>query len=126
VIDVSRLNQNLFGAMEESKLVCCGDFSFLRLLFGSMETFGVDDGTYETIPRGWIDYSWAIPSDSLREIMIQEGVISHDEYSCEIGWLEYRMREVAGALRPIDAYYTAPTIKDAPRYRARYSDDDSY
>jgi hypothetical protein len=56
--------------------------------------------------------------------MIKEGVIGHDEYSCEMSWLKHRMREVAGVLRPIDAYYTDPTIDDAPGYRAQDSDDD--
>jgi hypothetical protein len=131
VIDVSHLNQNtvdrlrrfLFGAVEESKPVCCDDFSFLRLLFGSMGTFG-DDGSYETLMGGWIGYSWTIPSDSLREKMIREGTIGEDVYSFEISWLEHRMRQVAGALRPIDVYYTAPTIKDAPGFCDRDSDGD--
>jgi hypothetical protein len=123
---VDRLRRFLFGAIKESKPVCCDDFSFLRLLFGSMGTFGDDKTTYATLMGGWIGYSWTMPSDSLREKMIKEGVIGHDEYSCEISWLEHRMREVAGVLRPIDAYYTAPTIEDAPGYRAQDSDDDSY
>lgn len=121
--DDDRLRRFLFGAIEESKPVCCDDFSFLRLLFGSMGTFG-DDGAYETLNRGWIGYSWTIPSNKLREKMIKEGAIGEDDYSCEISWLEYRMREAADALRLRDAYYTAPTIKDAPGYGAL--DDDDY
>jgi hypothetical protein len=139
VIEVSHLNQDtvdrlrrfLFGAIKESKPVCCDDFSFLRLLFGSMgtfcNTFDDDDTTYATLFRGWIGYSWRIPfTVGVREKMIKEGVIGHDEYSWEISWLEHRMRQVTGILRPIDAYYTAPTIKDAPGYRSTDSNDDSY
>jgi hypothetical protein len=134
VIDVSHLNQNtvnllrrfLFGAIEESKAVSCDDFSFLRLLFGSMGTFG-DDGAYETVPHGWIGYSWTIPRESnLRENMIMAIGGERREDFFDISWLEHGMREAAGALRAIDAYYTAPTIQDAPGYRAPYSDDDSY
>jgi hypothetical protein len=132
VIDVSHLNQNtvdrlrrfLFGAIEESKPVYCNDVSFLRLLFGSMGTFG-DDGSYATLNHGWIGYSWTSPS-SVREKMIKESAIGLDESYTEISWLEHRIREATGALRPIDAYYTAPTIKDAPGYRAPDLDDDSY
>jgi hypothetical protein len=135
VIDVSHLNHNtvdrlrrfLFGAIQESKPVCCDDFSFLRLLFGSMGTFGDDKTSYTTLFRGCIGYSWKIPfdSDSLRNKMIKEGVIGEDDFP-DIDWLEHRMREVARVLRPIDGYYTAPTIKDAPGYRSPDSDDDSY
>jgi hypothetical protein len=125
VIDVSHLNHNtvdhlrrfLFGAIEESKPVSCDDFSFLRLLFGSMGTFG-DNGSYETVPRGCIGYSWRAPYQSgLREKMIKEGAIGEDDYF-GISWLEHGMREAARDLRPMDAYYTAPTIKDAPGYRS--------
>jgi hypothetical protein len=121
---VNHLREFLFGDVEESQSVCCDNFAFLRLLFGSMGTFG-DDGSYETLNHGWIGYSWG-PSDSVREKLIKEGLIGPDDYSTEISWLEHRMREVAGALRPVDAYYTAPSIKDAPGYRSPDSDDDSY
>jgi hypothetical protein len=129
VIDVSNLNRNtvdrlrrfLFGAIEESKQVCCDDFSFLRLLFGTMGTFGDDNGSYETLMEGWIGYSWSTPSEygeqlGLREKMIKEGAIGEDDHK-GITWLEHSMRQVAGALRPLDAYYTASTIMDAPGYR---------
>jgi hypothetical protein len=124
---VDRLRRFLFGAIKESKPVCCDDFSFLRLLFGSMGTFGDDKTSYTTLFRGCIGYSWKIPfdSDSLRNKMIKEGVIGEDDFP-DIDWLEHRMREVARVLRPIDGYYTAPTIKDAPGYRSPDSDDDSY
>jgi hypothetical protein len=135
VIEVSRLNQDtvdrlrrfLFGSIKESKPVFCDDFAFLRLLFGSMGTFGDDDTTYATLLSGWIGYSCMLPSrkSGLRERMIEEGIVGENDHF-DIDWLQYRMREVAGALRPIDAYYTAPTIKDAPGYRALDLDDDSY
>jgi hypothetical protein len=134
VIDVSNLNRDtvdslrrfLFGAIEETKQVCCDDFSFLRLLFGTMGTFGgtfdQDYGEYETLMTGWIGYAWKIPSEGigstqkekgLREKMIQEGAIGEDDLCKVVTWLEHRMRQVAGALRPLDAYYAAPTIRDA-------------
>jgi hypothetical protein len=133
VIDVSHLNQStvdrlrrfLFGAIEESKQVCCDDYSFLRLLFGTMGTFGDGDDTYETLNGGWIGYSWSVGS-KLRQKMIQEGALgeNNDPFDYRgISWLEHRIREVAGTLRPMDTYYKAPTIRDAPAYR--YPDSDS-
>lgn len=116
VIDVSNLNRNtvhrlrrfLFGTSNQSEQIC-DDFSFLRLLFGSMGTFD-----NESLMRCCIGYSWR---PDQRKKMIEDGVIGKDDYP-EIFWLEYSMREAAGALRPIDNYYTAPTIKDAMGYRS--------
>jgi hypothetical protein len=119
VIDASNLNRNtvhrlrrfLFGTNSQSEQLC-DDFSFLRLLFGSMGTFD-----NESLMSGSNGYSWTIPYSppGQREKMIEDGVIEEDDYP-DITWLEYGMRKAAGALRPIDNYYTAPTIKDAPGY----------
>jgi hypothetical protein len=122
VIDVSNLNQRtvhrlrrcLFGTGSQSKQVC-DDLSFLRLLFGSMGTFD-----NESLMSGWIGYAWSNHYNnpyypSLRKNIIEDGDIDEDD-DPEISWLEYSMRKTAGALRPIDNYYTAPTIKDAPGY----------
>lgn len=126
VIDVSNLNRNtvhrlrrlLFGTSSHSEQIC-DDFSFLRLLFGSMGTFD-----NESLMGGCIGYSWRIPHSppGQREKMIKDGVIGEDDYP-EIFWLEYSMRQATGALRPIDDYYTAPTIKDAMGYRSHQSSD---
>jgi hypothetical protein len=60
IIDASNINQStvhrlcrfLFGASSQSKQVC-DDFSFLRLLFGSMGTFH----SVSLMMEGWIGYS---------------------------------------------------------------------
>jgi hypothetical protein len=133
VIDVSHFNQNtvdrlrrfLFGAVEESKQVCCDDYSFLRLLFGTMGTFSDEGEDYATIGSGWIGYEW-YPGRKLQQTMIKEGAHIGDPEDFDYGginWLEHRIREVAGTLRPMDTYYEAPTIRDAPGYR--YPDSDS-
>jgi hypothetical protein len=122
IIDASNLNQStvhrlcrfLFGASSQSKQVC-DDFSFLRLLFGSMGTFH----SVSLMMEGWIGYSWKIPDNhphyaSLHKKMIEDGVIDEDDDDDpEIFWLEHSMRQAAGALRPIDNYYVFHTsIRD--------------
>jgi hypothetical protein len=108
---IHRLRRFLFGTSSQSNEIC-DDLSFLRLLFGSMGTFD-----NKSLMSGCIGYSWNIPykNPSLGKKLIEDGVIGEDDYP-EISWLEYSMRKAAGALRPIDNYYTAPTIEDAPGY----------
>jgi hypothetical protein len=112
---VSSLRRFLFGALEESVHDFCDNFSFLRLLFGSMGTF---DSNLAEVPStlmkchlGWV---WRTSGDLLKQ-MVEKGIVEEDEYP-SICWLEHRMREVAGTLRPVDRYYKPPTIKDAPGY----------
>jgi regulator of RNase E activity RraB len=128
IIDASNLNRNtvhrlrrfLFGTSSHSEQTC-DDFSFLRLLFGSMGTFD-----HKSLMGGYIGYSWSPHSPpGLRKKMIDDGVIEEDDYP-QINWLEYSMRQAAAALRPIDNYYTAPTIKDAMGYVSPEECDSDY
>jgi hypothetical protein len=50
------------------------------------------------------------------------------DFTDEIGWFEYQVRLVAGAFRPVDMYYEAPTLRDALGYyhsKHNCSDDDN-
>jgi hypothetical protein len=117
-----RLRHFLFGTLDESKHDHCDDFSFWRLLFGSMGTFD-----YETLKGGDLGYKWGLGyerNQGLRERMIREGAIKEDDYP-KISWLEHKMRQVGGALRKVDGFYRPPTIKDAPGYRTPECESDS-
>jgi hypothetical protein len=118
MIDTSNLTQKTIHKLRRFLLgtaipttTHCDDFEFLILLFGSMGTFG-----FESLKvGGGIGYTWRLPykDKALREHMIQEGIIheeDEDDYP-SISWLEYAMRQAAGALRPVDKHYQAPTKK---------------
>jgi hypothetical protein len=118
---MDQLCRHLFGAIEQSKEDYCDDHTFLHLLFGSMGTFD-----HETIKKGYVGcWTWRLgfysDTEELMKRLIAEGEVAEDEYP-SITWLEHAMRTVAGTLRPIDAYYRPPMIRDA----MGYDSDDGY
>lgn len=118
---VDSLRLHLFGAVQLSQQDYCDDYSFLCLLFGSMGTF--DFATIKTDGVGWMwSFGYSQTEQQLRERLVKEGVISED--SPGISWLEHAMRTAAGNLRPIDAYYAPPTLKDAMGYDS--PEDENY
>jgi hypothetical protein len=124
----SSLRHFLFGALEESEHDFCDNFSFLRLLFGSMGTF---DSNLTEVPStlmncdlGWV-WTSGYKDAELRKQMVEKGIIEEDNYPIILSWLEHIMREVAGTLRPVDRYYKPPTIKDAPCYNSGRDQSDN-
>lgn len=101
---IAVLRKCLLGKMSRDQF---DDFSFLRLIFASMATPSFN------ILEGDIGYSWTILSSvgsglddykAIQERMKGEGIDWMDYYP-GIRWLEYHVRRVTGALRPVDAYY---------------------
>jgi hypothetical protein len=110
---VSELRRCLFGKMSRDLL---DDFSLLKLIFASMAT-----PSFNTLD-GDIGYFWSTFSRDRDDVAIEKRMkaegINWMDYYPGIRWLEYHARRATGALRPVDAYYESPTIRDAMGYNS--------
>lgn len=112
---VDRMREHLFGTLSSKSYL--DDFSFMKLIFASMAT-----PNFETV-EGEIGHGW-FPDSKVSKQIVAEGIFPSEDEIKGIQWLEYEVRRVTNALRPIDKYYEPPKIQDAPGYYDDASDSD--
>jgi len=82
---------------------------------------------YETVWAAYNGPAWPYTfDDELPKKLVADGIRTEENKYIRgfTSWLEYEIRSISGALRPIDHYYTPYEVRYAPGYRSPDEFDD--